>query len=53
MEPLVPAATGTFDLTKFSLGLLFPYYKDVLAVDVQKGSLDLRRAFRARCPTAT
>jgi uncharacterized protein involved in outer membrane biogenesis len=45
VEPLVPAATGTFDLTKFSLGLLFPYYKDVLAVDVQKGSLDLAAHF--------
>jgi hypothetical protein len=45
VEPLVPAATGTFDLSKFSLGLLFPYYKDVLAVDVQKGSLDLRGRF--------
>ena len=45
VEPLVPAATGQFDLTKFSLGLLFPYYKDVLAVDVQKGSLDLAAHF--------
>jgi uncharacterized protein involved in outer membrane biogenesis len=45
VEPLVPAATGTFDLTKFSLGLLFPYYKEVLAVDVQKGSLDLAARF--------
>src|SRR4030095_12551167 len=31
VEPFVPAATGTLDLTKFSLSLLFPYYKDVLA----------------------
>jgi uncharacterized protein involved in outer membrane biogenesis len=45
VEPLVPAATGTFELTKFSLGLLFPFYKDVLAVDVQKGSLDLAGQF--------
>jgi uncharacterized protein involved in outer membrane biogenesis len=45
VEPLVPAATGTFELTKFSLGLLFPFYKDVLAVDVQKGSLDLAGHF--------
>ena len=45
VEPLVPTATGTFDLSKFSLGLLFPYYKDVLAVDVQKGSLDLAAHF--------
>jgi uncharacterized protein involved in outer membrane biogenesis len=45
VEPLVPAATGTFELTKFSLGLLFPYYKDALAVDVQKGSLDLAADF--------
>ena len=45
VEPLVPAATGKFELTKFSLGLLFPYYKDVLAVDVQKGSLDLAANF--------
>jgi uncharacterized protein involved in outer membrane biogenesis len=41
VEPLVPAMSGTFDLTKFSLRLLFPYYKDVLAADVQQGSLDL------------
>jgi len=45
VEPLVPAATGTLDLTKFSLSLLFPYYKDVLAVDVQQGSLDLAAHF--------
>lgn len=45
VEPLVPAATGSFELTKFSLGLLFPFYKDVLAVDVLKGSLDLSGAF--------
>ena len=45
VEPLVPAGAGTFELTKFSLGLLFPYYKDVLAVDVQKGSLDLAAHF--------
>ncbi len=45
VEPLLPAATGNFELTKFSLGLLFPYYKDVLAVDVQKGSLDLAGRF--------
>ena len=45
VEPLVPTATGTFDLSKFSLGLLFPYYKDTLAVDVQKGSLDLAAHF--------
>jgi len=45
VEPLVPTASGTFDLSKFSLGLLFPYYKDVLAVDVQKGSLNLAAHF--------
>jgi uncharacterized protein involved in outer membrane biogenesis len=45
VEPLVPAATGTFELTKFSLGLLFPFYKSALAVDVQKGSLDLAARF--------
>lgn len=45
VDPLVPAATGQFELTKFSLGLLFPYYKEVLAVDVQKGSLDLAAQF--------
>ena len=45
VEALVPAAEGTFELTKFSLGLLFPFYKDVLAVDVQKGSLDLAGRF--------
>jgi len=45
VEPLIPAATGTFELSKFSLGLLFPYYKDALAVDVQKGSLDFAAHF--------
>ena len=45
VEPLVPAATGMFDLRKFSLALLFPYYKDVLAVEVQSGSLDLAGGF--------
>jgi uncharacterized protein involved in outer membrane biogenesis len=45
VEPMVPAATGRFALAKFSLGLLFPYYKSALAVDVQKGSLDLASAF--------
>ncbi len=45
VEPTVPAATGTFELTGFRLGLLFPYYKDMLAVDVQKGSLDLAAHF--------
>jgi len=45
VEPAVPAATGRFALTRFSLGLLFPYYKSALAVDVQKGSLDLASAF--------
>jgi uncharacterized protein involved in outer membrane biogenesis len=45
VEPLVPAAAGSFELAKFSLSLLFPYYKDVLAVDVQKGSLDLAGRF--------
>ena len=45
VEPTIPSATGRFDLTKFSLGLLFPYYKSVLAVDVQKGSLDLASRF--------
>jgi len=45
VEPLVPTATGTFDLSKFSLGVLFPYYRHVLAVDVQKGSLDLAAHF--------
>jgi len=45
VEPAVPAATGRFALSKFSLGLLFPYYKSALAVDVQKGSLDYASAF--------
>ena len=45
VEPTVPAATGKFDLAKFSLALLFPYYKDALAVDVQKGSLDFASNF--------
>ena len=43
--PTVPAATGRFALSKFSLGLLFPYYQSALAVDVQKGSLDYASAF--------
>ena len=45
VEPTVPAAAGTFDLRKFSLALLFPYYKDVLAVEVQSGSLDFAGGF--------
>jgi uncharacterized protein involved in outer membrane biogenesis len=45
IEPLVPAASGRFELARFSLGLLFPYYKDALAVDVQKGSLDFASRF--------
>jgi uncharacterized protein involved in outer membrane biogenesis len=45
VEPMVPAMSGRFTLSKFSLGLLFPYYKSALAVDVQKGSLDLASAF--------
>jgi uncharacterized protein involved in outer membrane biogenesis len=36
--PSAPAATG-------QLGLLFPFYKSALAVDVQKGSLDYASAF--------
>ena len=45
VEPTVPAATGTFELGKFSLALLLPFYRDALAVDVQKGSLDLAAQF--------
>jgi uncharacterized protein involved in outer membrane biogenesis len=45
VEPQVPAANGHFALTKFSLGLLFPFYKSALAVDVQKGSLDYATDF--------
>ncbi len=45
IEPSAPAATGRFKLAKFSLGLLFPFYKSELAVDVQKGSLDYASAF--------
>jgi uncharacterized protein involved in outer membrane biogenesis len=45
VEPTVPAASGRFALTKFSLGLLFPFYQSALAVDVQKGSLDYASAF--------
>ncbi len=45
VEPSAPAATGRFTLAKFSLGLLFPFYKSALAVDVQKGSIDYASAF--------
>ncbi len=45
VEPTVPAVTGTFELGKFSLALLLPFYRDALAVDVQKGSLDLAAQF--------
>jgi uncharacterized protein involved in outer membrane biogenesis len=45
VEPIAPTATGRFSLAKFSLGLLFPFYKSALAVDVQKGSLDYSSAF--------
>ena len=45
VEPTVPAAAGRFALAKFSLGLLYPFYKSTLAVEVQKGSLDYASAF--------
>jgi len=45
VEPAAPAASGRFKLSGFSLGLLFPFYKSALAVDVQKGSLDYASAF--------
>jgi hypothetical protein len=45
IEPSVPTASGRFALAKISLGLLFPYYRSALAVDVQKGSLDYASAF--------
>ena len=45
VEPLVPAASGTFELRKFSLGLLYPFYRDALAVEVQRGSLELAASF--------
>ena len=45
VDPRVPSANGRFELSKFSLALLFPYYKDVLNVDVQKGSLDFASRF--------
>ena len=45
VEPAVPSASGQFALTRFSLGLLFPFYESALAVDVQKGSLDYASAF--------
>lgn len=40
-----PAATGHLAVGKFSLGQLFPYYRDALAVDVQKGALDFEGSF--------
>ena len=45
VEPTIPSAKGHFELAKFSLGLLFPYYRSAFAVDVQKGSLDLASSF--------
>ena len=45
VDPTAPAATGRFELAKFSLRLLFPYYGEALDVDVQKGSLDLAARF--------
>ena len=45
VEPTVPSASGSFEFAKFSLALLFPYYKDVLAVEVRKGSLALASSF--------
>ncbi|MFO1306226.1 MAG: DUF748 domain-containing protein [Burkholderiales bacterium] len=45
VEPTVPSGTGTFDLKNFSLPLLFPYYREVLAVEVRGGSLDYASAF--------
>jgi len=45
VDPIGPAATGRFTLSKFSLALLVPYYRSALAVDVQKGSFDFASAF--------
>ena len=45
VEPTLPSASGRFELARFSLGLLAPFYRDALAVDVQKGSLDLAARF--------
>ena len=45
VDPVTHAATGRFEFAKFSLGLLFPYYSEVLDVDVQEGSLDLAARF--------
>jgi len=45
VEPAALTASGSFKLSGFSLGLLFPFYKSALAVDVQKGSLDYASAF--------
>jgi len=45
VDPVVPTLEGQLELTKFSLGLLFPYYKDALGVDVRKGSLDFAARF--------
>ena len=45
VEPTLPTASGTFDLRKFSLSLFYPYYKDVLAVEVQSGSVDFASTF--------
>jgi len=45
IDVVARTASGRFALAKFSLGLLFPYYKDALAVDVQQGSLDYASSF--------
>ena len=45
LEPTVPSASGTFDLKKFSLPLLFPYYREVLAVEVRGGAIDYASSF--------
>lgn len=45
IDVVARSASGRFALAKFSLGLLFPYYKDALAVDVQQGSLDYASSF--------
>ncbi len=47
VEPLVPRRPARSISRSSRSALLFPYYKDALAVDVQKGSLDLRGALRA------
>ena len=53
VDPMAPAATGRFELAKFSLGLLFPYYKRGARRRRAEGLARPRRRASASIPAAT